>query len=210
MNGILFDLDGTLWDSSECVVDSWNSVLEKYGRNTITTQDMQNYMGRTMDAIAKMMLPEETEEDRKKIFDECQDVELDFIRERGGILFNHLEDTWKELAKDYELFIVSNCQIGYIESFLEHYGFEKYIKDTENYGNTGLEKGDNIRLVVERNHLDKAVYVGDIQGDLDSADKAGIPFIHAAYGFGTTNREVPKIHSITELPQVAKQVFDNM
>ncbi len=210
MNGILFDLDGTLWDSSQCVVDSWNSVLEKHGRKTITIDDMQNYMGRTMDAIAKMMLPDETEEDRERIFRECEEVELDFIRERGGVLFEHLEEVFIELSKEYQLFIVSNCQIGYIESFIEHYGFEKYITDTENYGNTGLEKGDNIRLVVDRNHLDKALYVGDIQGDLDSADKAGIPFIHAAYGFGTTNREVPKIQAITELPEMAKKVFDEM
>ena len=65
-------------------------------------------------------------------------------------------------------------------------------------------------MVVDRNNLDKSLYVGDIQGDLDSADKAGIPFIHAAYGFGTTNRIVPKIEDITKLPEVVKEVFDKM
>lgn len=210
MNGILFDLDGTLWDSSQCVVESWNYVLKKYGRKQITLDDMHNYMGRTMEVIANMMLPDETPEDRKKIFDECCDTEIEFIKKRGGILFENLEETLKKLSNDYKLFIVSNCQVGYIESFIEHYKFEKYFTDIESYGNTGLEKGDNIRLVVDRNNLDKSLYVGDIQGDLDSADKAGIPFIHAAYGFGTTNRIVPKIDDITKLPEVVKEVFDKM
>ena len=26
--GILFDLDGTLWDSAQAVVDSWNEIIE--------------------------------------------------------------------------------------------------------------------------------------------------------------------------------------
>ena len=118
MNGILFDLDGTLWDSSQCVVESWNYVLKKYGRKQITLDDMHNYMGRTMEVIANMMLPDETPEDRKKIFDECCDTEIEFIKKRGGILFENLEETLKKLSNDYKLFIVSNCQVGYIESFI--------------------------------------------------------------------------------------------
>ena len=207
MNGILFDLDGTLWDSSDYVVESWNQVLAKYGRKQITVRDMRHYMGRTMEAIAKMMMPDESDEMREKIFKECCDNEVMFLRQHGGILFNHLEETLLKLQKRYRLFVVSNCQIGYIEAFLQYHQLEKYFDDTENYGRTGLEKGENIKLVVERNHLDKAVYVGDVQGDLDSADMAGIPFIQAAYGFGTVNRKVPKINDITELPDCVEKLF---
>lgn len=208
MNGIVFDLDGTLWDSSACVVDSWNEVLNKYGRRQITVEDMRGYMGKTMEAISQLILPDESDEDRIKIFKECCDNEVEYIKLHGGILFDGLEETLKKLQKKYQLFIVSNCQVGYIESFLEYHKLGKYFTDIESYGKTGLEKGDNIKLVVERNHLDKAVYVGDIQGDLDSADHAGIPFIHAAYGFGQTDREVPRINSITDLPECAGKVFN--
>jgi phosphoglycolate phosphatase len=55
--------------------------------------------------------------------------------------------------------------------------------------------------------LDKAVYVGDIQGDYDSSVEAGIKFIHAAYGFGTINAPVPKIEAFSELPQIISQVI---
>ena len=209
MNGILFDLDGTLWDSSAYVTASWNQILKKYGRREITVSDMRSYMGKTMEAIAELMMPDEEKDTRAAIFQECCDHEVAYLRDHGGILFDNLEATLKKLQKEYALFIVSNCQVGYIEAFLHYHQLGQYFTDTENYGRTGKGKGENIRLVVKRNHLEKAVYVGDVQGDLDSADEAGIPFIHAAYGFGTVNRAVPAVKDITELPDCVFQLFKN-
>ena len=106
--------------------------------------------------------------------------------------------------------IVSNCQKGYIEAFLDYYQLNEYISDKESFGGTGLPKGENIRLVCERNHLERAVYLGDIEGDYRSACMAGIPFIHAAYGFGTISDPVPAIHSLRELPEAAAEVLDSI
>lgn len=208
--GIIFDLDGTLWDSSEQVVMSWNEVLllRSETDRQITLDDMHNYMGRTMKKIAELMMPELPEEVRDNILWECGNNEKDYLSRHGGVLFPDLEQVLGELSQNYKLFIVSNCQIGYIETFLKYYGFEKYFADTENYGNTGMEKGDNIRLVVERNKLDKVVYIGDTQGDCDASDYAGVPFIHAAYGFGTINREVPKVNNLHEIAEVVKTFLD--
>lgn len=208
--GIIFDLDGTLWDSSKQVVMSWNEVLLRRSETDrqITTDDMHNYMGRTMKVIAELMLPELPEEVRENILRECENNENDYLSRHGGVLFPDLEQVLRELSQKYKLFIVSNCQIGYIETFLKYYGFEKYFTDTENYGNTGMEKGDNIRLVVERNKLDKVVYIGDTQGDCDASDYAGVPFIHAAYGFGKINREVPKVNNLHEIAEVVKTFLD--
>ena len=53
-------------------------------------------------------------------------------------------------------------------------------------GDTGKAKADNIRTIIEQNHLQHAVYVGDTDGDYKATREAGIPFVHAAYGFGQT------------------------
>ena len=113
----------------------------------------------------------------------------------------------EKLKEDYHLYIVSNCQVGYIETFLKYYGFEDLFEDIECYGNNGYPKGDNIALIVKRNNLDDAVYVGDIQGDYDATMQAGIKFIHAAYGFGTINASVPKIESLSELADIITEIL---
>lgn len=208
--GILFDLDGTLWDSSENVVMSWNEVLRRRSETDrqITTADMQGYMGKTMKKIAELMLPDLPEEVRDDIIKECGDNENDYLSRHGGVLFPDLERVLVRLSQSYKLFIVSNCQVGYIETFLEYYGFEKYFTDIESYGRTGREKGENIRLVVDRNSLERAVYIGDTQGDYEASLYAGIPFIHAAYGFGKISGEVPKINSLGDIAEAVREFLE--
>ena len=127
--------------------------------------------------------------------------------EHGGRLYPKLRETLVELRRSYALIIVSNCQDGYIQDFLDFADMRGLFGDFESAGGTGLSKGENIKLVIERNSIDKAVYVGDTQGDLDSADFAGIPFIRAAYGFGQMNRPVPEIREFCELPEKAAEII---
>lgn len=207
--GIIFDMDGTLWDSASAVAKSWTEVVaEKYTpEKVITEEDLQRVMGKTMDLLAAALFPELPEQRRMELLEQCCRVENEYLRTHGGRLYPELEETLQQLYRKYPLYIVSNCQSGYIEAFLEYYHFQKYFDDIECYGNNNLEKGENIRRVVERNHLTDAVYVGDIQGDYEASRKAGVKFIHAAYGFGKIEQEVPKIHTLGQLPEVAEKVL---
>lgn len=199
--GIIFDMDGTLWDSAENVAKSWNEAIEKSGLSdlVLSTQDIKNVMGKTMDVIAELFFPELHGAEREQLLEECCAAENEYLRQHGGILYEGVEETFQKLKEKYHLYIVSNCQKGYIEAFLDFYQLWDYVEDIECYGNNLLQKGDNIRLVVERNHLDAAVYVGDIQGDYDASCKAGVDFIHAAYGFGKIDAKVPAIGALKEL-----------
>jgi len=204
---ILFDLDGTLWDSSREVALSWSMALERYGI-PITQNDVQSVMGKTLDEIGVLLLPDCTDAQRRQILTECSDCELRYLRQNGANPYPRLFEMLKTLSAEYTLCIVSNCQEGYIETFLDYYGLWEYITDTENAGRTGKPKGENIRMVIERNGFEQVIYVGDTQKDCDAADFAGVPFVHAAYGFGTINRPVPKLTSLQDLPALAKQLLN--
>ena len=58
--GIIFDMDGTLWDSAANVAESWNEAIRQDGRlnKALTEADIKGVMGKTMDVIADILFPE--------------------------------------------------------------------------------------------------------------------------------------------------------
>lgn len=207
---ILFDLDGTLWDSTDGILKSWNEVLAKHTelkRGLLTLEELSGYLGLPMTEIANRMLPECNEEQRSIILNECTAAENGYLANHGGILYPNLESTLEELKKDYLLFVVSNCQSGYIEAFIKAHKLEKYFDDIECWGNNLLPKGENNKLIIKRNEVVKALYVGDTAGDEQSARVADIPFVFAEYGFGQAISPDYTVKSFDELPKLMKEIL---
>ena len=207
--GILFDLDGTLWDATRQMLPAWQRVMERHFIHevTLTHAVMQSLMGKTVPQIADILLPDAASAEGIAVINECCNEELIDLSRNGGTLYPDVAQTLDQLQKRYALFIVSNCQDGYIQTFLDYYRLRDLIADFESHGATGLSKGENIRLVVTRNHLDKVFYLGDTQSDADAAHFAGIPFVHASYGFGNVPNEERKIAAFREVADIAEQLL---
>lgn len=202
---VIFDLDGTLWDSASQVTAAWNDTFAAGGIDKIiTTEELKALMGMPMEAIIEALVPWLEESARLKLLDECCAREERRLLENGGLLFPDLRETIVRLRDaGYHISIVSNCQDGYIETFIEHHRMRELFDDWECPGRSGMLKAGNIRLVIERNNIDRAVYVGDTQGDLNACRKAGVPFIFAGYGFGSVDNADGVINSLRELPELA-------
>ncbi|KOY82921.1 HAD family hydrolase [Lysinibacillus macroides] len=186
IDSIIFDLDGTLWDSRKTVAKSWTKIVQEspLGKGSVTEEDLSKTMGLQIKEIAAMLFHYLNEQQQLElILACCQQEQIDLLRE-GGILYPQLEETLVALSARFRMFIVSNCQEGYIETFYDYHQLGKYFLDFENPGRTGLSKGENIQLIMERNNIKNAVYVGDTNGDMLAAQFAGIPFVYASYGFG--------------------------
>lgn len=198
--GLIFDLDGTLWDSVDSVAASWNIMAERIlgKKMNITNEQLSGYMGKPMDEFLTIFDDIE-EEQARQLLDQCMNYELEYLHEKPGILYPNVREVLEALNKEYRLFIVSNCQVGYIETFLEVMKMESLFEDFEDYGRTGLPKGENIKILMERAGLLEAVYIGDTQGDYEATIVAEIPFIHAAYGFGQVPNAQRKITRFDEL-----------
>lgn len=121
-------------------------------------------------------------------------------------MYPKLVEVLDELKKHYRLFIVSNCEEGYIQCFLNAHKLHDYFEDFEYPGRTRASKAENIRMIIERNELETPIYVGDTQGDANSSQKAGVPFVYAKYGFGNVDEYEFAIDSFAELPEVLKQI----
>lgn len=201
-DGIIFDLDGTLWNSTRPICEAWNIILNKHPeiqREPITEDDLSECMGLPMYDIAAKLFPNEKEEVRNNLMDELCIFENDYLAKTGGELYPGLRSTLTVLRDRYPLFIVSNCQDGYIESFLKAHDMAAFFKDTECWGRTRVSKGESNKILMERNNLYNPVYVGDTKGDAISAEDADIDFIFAAYGFGDVDKYKAKINEPEEL-----------
>ena len=206
---VIFDLDGTLWDSTVPIAESWNIVIEREtGRKGwLTGADIEPVQGRTMDEIADIIFGVFPEDERYSLARKCEVFENEYIEKTGATLFEGVEETLAKL-KDMgvQMAVVSNCQEGYIKAFLDSMDMWKYFVDYEEWGRTMLLKADNIKLVMERNGASKGIYVGDIQKDSDAAHKAGIDCIYASYGFGEINDAVATLKSFDELPGILEKL----
>lgn len=184
-DGIIFDLDGTLWDSTETAAKVWTEEAKKQGvTKKITKEELRKLYGLPLEEIATNLFSDIDKEKALSIMEKSVVVQCPVLAKKGGLLFKNMEEVLIKLHEKYPLFIVSNCRSGYIEAFLEYFGFNKYFKDYECPGRTGLLKADNIRLVMDRNNLVNPIYIGDTAGDKKASDDALVLFIHAAYGFG--------------------------
>lgn len=201
MDSIIFDIDGTLWDSTEPVAISWNQALrENSSLNlTIDAKILSGLFGKTMTEIGNALFPELSENERIRLLNICLEYENSYLENHPGTLYDHVTETLEKLAARYPLFIVSNCQCGYIELLLNSCGLTPYFKDSLCFGQTHVSKGETIRMLMERNHLTSPVYIGDTQGDADASKAAGIPFIFAEYGFGNVPDAKTRIRSFSDL-----------
>lgn len=191
IDGVIFDLDGTLWDATEEICRCWQkhfpdmSVWKLKTLMGLTSQEIANKLGTDVDTINSL-----------------QDEEVKHLSEHPVSPYVGVTSMLQYLnTKNIPCFIVSNCQSRYIECFLHTTNLGQYFKDWTCFGDTNKSKGDNIRYLMERNNLSKyVVVVGDTHSDEVAAKEAEVRwFVWASYGFGKIEQEHDKINEPLEL-----------
>lgn len=207
LQAIIFDLDGTLWNSLEAIYRSVNKLLKRHNINPLDRDEASSYIGMPMDEIFSALFKGKKIENPKAIMKEFIEIEEEMLEVKEyTFLFKDMVETLEKLKKDYKLFIVSNCQKGYIEKFIEIYNLEYLFDDYLSWGDTLEPKGNNIITVMERNNIEKAVYVGDTRGDELAAISANMPFIYVSFGYGNANDIKYKIDNYKELNKVIESL----
>ncbi|MCR5560445.1 MAG: HAD family hydrolase [Bacteroidales bacterium] len=202
MDSVIFDVDGTLWDSRREVADSWKLVCRSRAvpSSHITPERLKAEFGKPMAEIGRSLFPELGEMKRNELCRELCDFEVAYLKEHFPKVYEGVPELFAALArKQIPLFIVSNCQAGYIGVLLKSNELVPFVKDHLCPDDSGFDKAGNIKEIIRRHKLLSPVYVGDTMGDYGSAKKAGCAFIHAAYGFGEVPDAERKIESPLEL-----------
>ncbi len=205
---IIFDLDGTLWDSSREVLLCWNQVLAPFGRR-ITMAELDRLMGLTPQEIGDAQFPDLPPAERYALTARCLDAEEPYLYQRGARLYPKVRETLLQLKQSYFIGLVSNCMEPYAQAFFHAHGLGDLFDDHETAGRTSLGKAANIRLLMERDQIKKAVYVGDTATDQAAAKEAGIPFLYASWGFGDLKDVHPRATKFSELAALVSSTTES-
>ena len=205
---LILDIDGTLWDSRALVAKGNNLQLEKEGlsRYFVDAEQLKPLFGKVMTEIADHIFPDLLEPERYALMERCMERENRFLHENEcAIGYPGVAEALSCLAKNHRLFIVSNSQRGYPELCIGKLGLKPYITGHLCFGDTGTDKGTTIRALMEKFNISSAAYVGDTEGDRQAAEKAGIDFLWAAYGFGKVTSYTEKLDSPMDLIKLNKE-----
>ena len=199
---IIFDIDGTLWDSRALVAEGYNIQLEREGLQHlfVNADILKPLFGKTMTEIADVLLASIDVKDRYDLMERCMATENEYLFNNPcQIGYPRVKETLEELSKNHRLFIVSNSQCGYPELCIEKLGLGDYIQGHMCFGDTGTSKGQTLLTIMKKYNITSAIYIGDTQGDLEACREAGLPFVFCAYGLGQADSWDGKIDSIEEL-----------
>ncbi len=213
-NIIVFDLDGTLWDTADATYKVVNDYLKNNNYSFGVSKDViVENMGFEFDVCAEHYFPKLDKKEALELLTKIHE-EYDKLLEDGtvvGNIYPNVTETIKKLSNKYYIGIVSNCSSRvYIESFIKTAKVDKYINDYVAASNYFISKAEAIRKMKEKYQAEKLAYVGDTLKDQVSAVDAGGIFVCARYGFGEEVVAKYSFEDISELPSLIPYVFDEI
>ncbi len=206
--GILFDLDGTLWEVTDNTYNCACEVAKKNNLKEVSYKTVYKCFGLSKIDCAKAYFPYLDSKTACNLIEEISLLTVQDLHKNGGYLYPNLQTVLKELSNEYELYIVSNTSLNeYIEAFLKYSNSKELFTDYIPASKFNISKGDAIKKIITNNNLEKAVYVGDTILDLKAAEFANIPFIHAKYGYDKDLKTNFYLDSINDLPMIVNKIF---
>ena len=185
---ILFDLDGTLTDSSPGIINSIVYALKKYNIRVENTDDLRKFLGPPL---------HESFRDFYGFDDEKSMEAVGFYREyfsNKGLLENEVYSGIREMLEDLKdngkrLILATSKPQPFTDRIMEHFDLAKYFEFIagSNMDGTRSKKAEVIVYALEScNITDKSnvVMVGDREHDIIGAKTVGIDSIGVEYGYG--------------------------
>ena len=187
---IIFDIDGTLWDTSEITTEASNIIAHDYDEVEEVSLDLiRSIMGLSLENVAKRMMPYLSLDKAIYYVKLRIDKTNELLNEKGGNTYCGVINTIRKLSHNYKLGIVTNNYDDYAKVFLKTTNLEDCFTDYIGTATYGITKAEAISKMIKRNNAKRACYVGDIEKDMEAAIQSNTTFIHAKYGFD------PRLHS---------------
>ncbi|MDD4778092.1 MAG: HAD hydrolase-like protein [Fermentimonas sp.] len=201
-DGLILDMDGTLWDNVDTYAKAWTEGFKKCGENnTISREDIIGLMGKEARVMLNTLIPEWTDEMHDTLFEAVIDSYQELVPTMKPVIYEGVIEGMERLAKDYKLFLLSNCEKDGLVNFMNHTKTNHLIIDYMEHGMNLKPKHHNMQLLIDKHDLKSPVYVGDTDSDSVESAKAGVPFVFMTYGFGNTENYSLKFDTFNDLTE---------
>ena len=183
---VIFDLDGTLLDTSPGILESVAYATESFGYPPLSQEQLLSFIGPPLNDSFQRCYGCEWEEAAKLT------AAYREYYPKGAMLraepYEGIFDVCRSLRSRDIVLAVATCKPQqFSERILQHFGFDRYLSVIHGADMEGrLTKADLIRLCVDdaEARAEQCVMVGDTEHDAKGAFEAGVPFLAVSYGFG--------------------------
>ena len=183
---ILFDLDGTLIDSTEAILESFHNSFKVYGESSPKDEEIKALIGYPLDEMYRSLGVDES-----KIWDYVDTYKEHYrvISTQKTELLDCASDAVKEASKFATLAIVTTKTGKYSQVLMEHFNLMKYFKVLVGREDVEMPKPHAepiLTALIQLNIKDEDIWmIGDTKLDLISAKNAGVNSIGVLSGYDT-------------------------
>ena len=180
--GLLFDLDGTLLDTLEDLLDATNYALNQHGYPLRTLAQLRAVVGNgAANQIRKSLPPETPEEAVQQVLKTYQTYYPEHCQIKTR-LYPGIEEALHTLAEHYPIAIVSNKPDIAVKELCRYY-FPGIYALGEHPGCARKPAADMVFLAMKSIGAENCIYIGDSEVDILTAQNAGVPCLSVTWGF---------------------------
>ncbi len=205
MKKIIFDLDGTLWETGDAYVYSYNKTCDtlKIPQETRRSgESVKSFLGMKLEELVMTIIP--GVEDKETLGKLLLMNVIEYLVQNPQTYGKNLYKLFEELAKDYELYIISNCPRPFLEAFYQVSGIKALIT-----GDSTIEESNKIQAIkrITKDYSEKALFVGDAPSDYDSiSNHSEVYFVFAAYGYKECDKYDFYLKDLESFPELLKKI----
>lgn len=186
-NTIIFDLDGTLINTLEDLMNSVNFALEKYNFPHRNLEEIQSFVGNGVKKLVELSSPEDTS---KKVVAKLLEIFKEHYKENSMVktapyegIIEMLDEVNKAGIKT--AVVTNKMQDAAIDVVRHYFGdrIEGVIGQVD--GLSQKPAPDGVWKAIEKlgSKLEDSIYIGDSEVDCATAHNANLPIIGCTWGF---------------------------
>lgn len=190
---VIFDMDGTLFET-ETLLRSvharlFDTLREEglYQHETPPIEHILACLGMLLDDIWRKVMPESSEEARRRADELFLQYEVEDLEAGKGSLYPGTAETLAALkAQGIKLFVASNGLESYVKEVARHRGIAELFDGLYSAGEyKTLSKVDLVARLLKDHGIEKAWMVGDRSSDVEAGKRNGLLVVGCAYaGYG--------------------------